>query len=950
MPFPIVEHQVDDLAPLAFVKEKRPSKLISPQALPTSNPLIADEKSHSTSAKPTNSEYFFGNASSRQEDKISAVQESELFKSPSPTKQRSFNTEAVIGDSDDGDSSMNGKSSNPSLQRSNAKGGRASRDSRRSTVGTHRAQRSSAVYRDLSLDMLNFNDIPEEPMERYRQLCTVMEVIRKADEKRVEILKGKGVNEVGEAILDWATHIGKEVSRAFKDIVIKIATDMSRDPSALETARLRFNVFCHEVPNWLNMRDELDLDKRDHTNKRQLIQIRTFLSVFYLSTANLASLLAEASDFCTVEEIPGWKLEFGSLELRLYRERSNEIGEGTYIQELLNNQDAQNTDEIGEPKKKDKLAKLKRKESKEKDNPIDLMAQLKEEYGADQFLWDVRFGGNEGLEISSIDNSNYDSQALSKPWRTPLTLSMDRFDFRSQIYQKLFAHREHRNYFGDVDKLGETVISIRREKLPFRKGNASSNHLSSSPLTIAETYGFRILIRTRALPNDIIHLVISDKQLILATTVRGFFGGSGSPLGQSLPMSTSLSEISEKVWKALLNLLIPKVEYNKLRRIDVIEGGDFSKLEKAITQLDGHRTSFSYKFGVLLIRDGQMNESEWFANRAEHFKDEYDQPHSFTAFCQNIGTIIELKGHQGFSAGLDTKNNNTGQYSIYNKWLYDPSRRAAVSSPPADLSFEIMFHVSTMLPYIENDEQQIQRKRHIGNDLVSIIFLEKSDDELVRVHTRFNPSLIKSQFLHVYIVVQPVKWPLISATGSQKTGSSQGSEAYHVRVISTSDIPSFSPYLPDPPIFMVSSEQEKQVFKDFLIAKLINAENAAYEAAKFKALQSRTHGALIEALVQEQLALPNADIKSGRNKSAENVTSSSLAKQGSVHEAVQKMERITASNDGLDEPDNNVFSQIKTAIARSKGLNRSAEELNSPSEKLKGRPARAVSHSNERAK
>lgn len=33
-----------------------------------------------------------------------------------------------------------------------------------------------------------------------------------------------------------------------------------------------------------------------------------------------------------------------------------------------------------------------------------------------------------------------------------------------------------------------------------------------------------------------------------------------------------------------------------------------------------------------------------------------------------------------------------------------------------------MFHVSTMLPFTVGDTQQLQRKRHIGNDIVAIIF------------------------------------------------------------------------------------------------------------------------------------------------------------------------------------------------------------------------------------
>ena len=57
-----------------------------------------------------------------------------------------------------------------------------------------------------------------------------------------------------------------------------------------------------------------------------------------------------------------------------------------------------------------------------------------------------------------------------------------------------------------------------------------------------------------------------------------------------------------------------------------------------------------------------------------------------------------------FKGGLDITSDDTGQESIYAS--YDNS--------------EIMFHVSTLLPHSHKDTQQIERKRHIGNDRVAI--------------------------------------------------------------------------------------------------------------------------------------------------------------------------------------------------------------------------------------
>lgn len=59
-----------------------------------------------------------------------------------------------------------------------------------------------------------------------------------------------------------------------------------------------------------------------------------------------------------------------------------------------------------------------------------------------------------------------------------------------------------------------------------------------------------------------------------------------------------------------------------------------------------------------------------------------------------------------------------------------------------------MFHVATMLPYIETDEQQLERKRHLGNDVVVIVYKEGNQ--------KFNPACIHSMFNHMFIVIQNI--------------------------------------------------------------------------------------------------------------------------------------------------------------------------------------------------
>merc|ERR1712106_281153 len=138
---------------------------------------------------------------------------------------------------------------------------------------------------------------------------------------------------------------------------------------------------------------------------------------------------------------------------------------------------------------------------------------------------------------------------------------------------------------------------------------------------------------------------------------------------------------------------------------------------------------------------------------------------------------------------------------------------------------EIMYHVATLLPYTATDPQQLERKRHIGNDIVGLVFQEGS--------TPFSPDMVTSHFLHAYIVVQP-------QPGDE--------EMYRVAVMARSDVPNFGPSLPSPPVFKRGPE-----FREWILNKLINAEISSHKADKFKQLKQRTQEALLTNLVGDLL-------------------------------------------------------------------------------------------------
>ncbi|ETE60593.1 Rap1 GTPase-activating protein 1, partial [Ophiophagus hannah] len=227
----------------------------------------------------------------------------------------------------------------------------------------------------------------------------------------------------------------------------------------------------------------------------------------------------------------------------------------------------------------------------------------------------------------------------------------------------------------------------------------------------------------------------------------------------------------------------------------------YPKASQLIVAFDEHVISNNFKFGVIYQKFGQTTEEEVFSNTEESL--------GFLEFLALLGDRIQLQDFRGFRGGLDVTRGQTGAESIYTNFR----------------GKEIMFHVSTMLPFTEGDAQQLQRKRHIGNDIVAIVFQDEN--------TPFVPDMIASNFLHAYMVVQ-------------LHHNASGETLYKVSVTARDDVPFFGPPLPNPAVFKKGTD-----FREFLLAKLINAEYSCYHAEKFAKLEDRTRSALLESLYEE---------------------------------------------------------------------------------------------------
>lgn len=151
---------------------------------------------------------------------------------------------------------------------------------------------------------------------------------------------------------------------------------------------------------------------------------------------------------------------------------------------------------------------------------------------------------------------------------------------------------------------------------------------------------------------------------------------------------------------------------------------DDDSTRRAISMFDHNDTVDGHKMGVIYIAKGQNLEPEILANTSGTAL--YQQ------FLSGLGTKVRLQDAKFNTQGLDRESDSDGTHTY--AWR--------------DRVTEIVFHVVTMMPTdLEHDPQCINKKRHIGNDFVNIIY---NDSGLP-----FDIDTFKSQFNYVNIIITP---------------------------------------------------------------------------------------------------------------------------------------------------------------------------------------------------
>ncbi|KAM8961640.1 tuberin isoform 2-T2 [Pelodytes ibericus] len=151
----------------------------------------------------------------------------------------------------------------------------------------------------------------------------------------------------------------------------------------------------------------------------------------------------------------------------------------------------------------------------------------------------------------------------------------------------------------------------------------------------------------------------------------------------------------------------------------------FDRTMKVLDQIPSYDT---HKIGVLYVGEGQIgNETAILSNQHGSFR--------YTQFLTGLGKLIDLTDTQPdkiFLGGLDGYGGEDGQFTYC--WHDD--------------IMQVIFQITTFMPNKEIDPFHYNKKRHVGNNFVNIVYNDSG--EFYKLGT------IKGQFNFVDVNIQPL--------------------------------------------------------------------------------------------------------------------------------------------------------------------------------------------------
>ncbi|XP_071359605.1 tuberin isoform X4 [Trachinotus anak] len=152
-------------------------------------------------------------------------------------------------------------------------------------------------------------------------------------------------------------------------------------------------------------------------------------------------------------------------------------------------------------------------------------------------------------------------------------------------------------------------------------------------------------------------------------------------------------------------------------------------IDRAVKVLDQMPPYDTHKIGVVFVGAGQVN------NEVSILSNEYGS-NRYAAFLTGLGKLIHLKDcdpDQIFLGGLD-------QYGDDGEFTYCWH----------DDIMQAIFHIATLMPNRESDKGCCNKKRHIGNDFVMVVYNDSGED--------YKLGTIKGQFNFVEVIIKPLDY------------------------------------------------------------------------------------------------------------------------------------------------------------------------------------------------
>ncbi|KAJ7151704.1 hypothetical protein C8R46DRAFT_1166548 [Mycena filopes] len=158
----------------------------------------------------------------------------------------------------------------------------------------------------------------------------------------------------------------------------------------------------------------------------------------------------------------------------------------------------------------------------------------------------------------------------------------------------------------------------------------------------------------------------------------------------------------------------------------------------------------THKVGIMYVAPGQSTELEILSNT-------HGSP-AYTRFLEGIGRLINLRGQVDVYAG-------DGEYAY--AWWDDIG--------------QVLYHTATMMPSNAHDPQFTNKKRHIGNDFVRIVWNDSGKP--------YRFDTLTTQFQFVNIVIEPHSLGAIAAFSN----NIHENEYFKLTVQRAPDMPDFAP-------------------------------------------------------------------------------------------------------------------------------------------------------------